>query len=89
MTSAHIDHRVTTLETRVTDIEDTYGDAIYDLKREVTGVKIIGGQLIDGVNELGRGIGLMMAQMKLPPLNFIELKMPSEAEIDAALDADC
>lgn len=89
MTSIHIDRRISRLETRVTDIEDTHGDALYDLKREVTKVKIIGGQLIGGVNQLGRGMALMMEQLKLPALNFVDLKTPSEAEVDAALDAEC
>lgn len=88
MTSTHIDRSIRRLETRVTDIEDTHGDALYNLKREVTKVGMISGQLIGGVNQLGRGMALMMEQMKLPPLHFIELNIPSEAEVDAVLDAE-
>ncbi|WP_194834191.1 hypothetical protein [Nocardia sp. XZ_19_369] len=77
------------LETRVTDIEDTHSESLYQLTRSSAGCRIETGQLIDGVNRLGRGMDLIMERLGIPPLQFTPLARATEAEIDAALDADC
>ncbi|WP_433661864.1 hypothetical protein ACQPW1_06675 [Nocardia sp. CA-128927] len=89
MTSIHIDRRVTKLETRVTDVEEHYSESQLELTRRVTGLEIIGGQLIDGVNQLGRGMALILERLEIPSIEFPTLTRATEAEIGAALDADC
>ncbi|WP_433661863.1 hypothetical protein ACQPW1_06670 [Nocardia sp. CA-128927] len=89
MRSAPIDRRISMLETRVIDVEDTHSETLYKLTRGDARCRIETGQLIDGVNQLGRGIALLMERLEVPPIEFPMLARATEAEIDAALDADC
>ncbi|WP_067476931.1 hypothetical protein [Nocardia amamiensis] len=88
MTHAHMDRRVTGLETRVRDVEESYGASIYELTRHATKADIVHAQLIDGVNQLGQGLALMMERLGIPPLEFSNLTMPTEDDIDAALETE-
>ncbi|MFC9433241.1 hypothetical protein [Nocardia sp. NPDC057030] len=88
MTSIHIDRRVQRLETRVTDIEDTHGESLYKLTRACAGSRIETGRLIDSVNQLGRGMALVMERLGIPPIPFPPITHATGAEIDAALEAD-
>ncbi|MFI9406635.1 hypothetical protein [Nocardia sp. NPDC052316] len=89
MTSVHIERRVAMLETRVTDIEDTHGESLYKLTRSAAGCRIETGRLIDHANSVGRAFTLIMERLGIPPIQFPPLADATEAEIDAALDADC
>ncbi|WP_107654322.1 hypothetical protein [Nocardia suismassiliense] len=79
MTSVHIDRRVGKLEARVADIEETHGDALYDLKREVCEVRIV----------QKRSFALLLEHIGIPPNRVAEITTATAAEVDAALDADC
>ncbi len=83
-----MDRRVAGLETRVRDVEESYGTSIYELTRHATKTDIVHAQLIDGVNRLGQGLALMMERMGIPPLEFPNLTMPTEDDIDAALETE-
>ncbi|GAA5080791.1 hypothetical protein [Nocardia iowensis] len=87
MTSAHIDRRIGKLETRVTDIEESHSETLYQLTRAGACCRIETGRLIDGVNQLGRGMALIMERLEIPPIQFPPVSRATEAEIDAALEA--
>ncbi|CAM4233679.1 hypothetical protein NONI108955_15730 [Nocardia ninae] len=89
MTSIHIEHRVAMLETRVTDIEDTHSESLYQLTRSSAGCRIETGRLIDHANSVSRAFTLIMERLGIPPIQFPPVARATEAEIDAALDADC
>ncbi len=86
MTSAHIDCRLAPLESRVADIEDSHGDTLYGLSRDVRGLKIFTRRLAAQTSTIGAGIALMTARMGLPPIQLIDVEMPTEAEIDALFE---
>ncbi|WP_405167094.1 hypothetical protein OG203_19560 [Nocardia sp. NBC_01499] len=88
MTSAHIDRRVSNLETRVTDIEDTHSESLYKLTRGDARCRIETGRLIDHADSVSRAFTLIMERLGIPPIQFPPVTRASEAEIDAALDAD-
>ncbi|MCP2318976.1 hypothetical protein APR12_004339 [Nocardia amikacinitolerans] len=89
MTYAELNRRVTRIETRTREVEACHSESIYKLTRRAARTDIVTGRLVVGMNQLGRGIALMMERMGLPPLEFAEVSMPTEAEIDDALEADC
>ncbi|GAA5080787.1 hypothetical protein GCM10023319_21650 [Nocardia iowensis] len=89
MTSAHIDRRVAKLETRVADIEEHYSESQLRLTRRVTGLEIWARRSTDQGNGIGRSLTLIMERLGIPPTDIAEVAMPTEADIDAALDADC
>ncbi|PXX66411.1 hypothetical protein DFR70_103159 [Nocardia tenerifensis] len=89
MTSVQIDRRVSTLETRVTDVEELYGECQLELTRRVTGLEIWAGRTTAQGNGIGRSLSLIMERLGIPPTEIAEVAMPTEAEIDAALEAGC
>ncbi|MFI6997861.1 hypothetical protein [Nocardia sp. NPDC050175] len=88
MTSTHIDRRVSTLETRVTDIEDTHSESLYKLTRGAAGSKIETGRLIDWTNSASRAFTLIMERLGTAPIEFPPVARATDAEIDAALEAE-
>jgi hypothetical protein len=89
MTYSDLDRRVTKLETRVSDVETCHSSAIYGLTRDVRALKIVNYQLVDGMNNLGRGVALMMERMGIEPIQVPVITMPTEADIDASFEEDC
>ncbi|WP_433578059.1 hypothetical protein [Nocardia brasiliensis] len=79
MTSAHIDRRVRELETRVTDIEDVHSESLYELKRRVTGIELV----------QRRSFALLLGHIGVPATDIPAITSATDAEVDAALDADC
>ncbi|MFB8274017.1 hypothetical protein [Nocardia colli] len=88
MTSIHIDRRVSRLETRVTDIEDTHGESLYKLTRASVGSRIETGRLIDWTDSASRAFALIMERLGIAPIEFPPAGRATEAEIDAALEAE-
>lgn len=86
MTYANMERRVGKLESRVADIEDSHGETLYKLTRRAKKSDIMDERLVDGINHLGRGIALMMEQMRIHPIDIPTITVPSEEEIDAALE---
>ena len=86
MTYAHPDRRVAKLESRVGDIETCHSESIYKLTRSAVKSDVIEDRLIDGMNALGRGMGLMMEHMGPAPIDLPIIAYPREAEIDAELE---
>lgn len=89
MTSAHIDRRMTILETRVTDIEEGYGESQLGLTRRVTGLEIWAGRVTAHANGVGQNVKLIAEHLGIRPVDTPEISMPTEAEIDAVLEEDC
>lgn len=81
-----MDRRVAKLESRVGDVETCHSESIYKLTRSAVKSDIVEDRLIDGVNAVGRGIGLIMEHMGLAPIDLPIIAAPSEAEIDAKLE---
>ncbi|KAA8886539.1 hypothetical protein F3087_24025 [Nocardia colli] len=79
MTSIHIDHRISRLETRVTDIEEHYGETHLTLTRRVAGLEIV----------TGRSFALLMERLGVPPAEIAKTTVATAAEIDAVLEEDC
>ncbi|MGX1774993.1 hypothetical protein ACWIGW_22975 [Nocardia brasiliensis] len=79
MTSAHLDRRVRELATRVTDIEDTHSESLYELKRRVTGIELV----------QRRSFALLLRHIGVPATDIPGITCATEDDIDAALDADC
>jgi len=82
MTHAGLDHRVSKLEGRVADIEESHGNSIYNLTRSVQGLTLFAHRQSAHSNAVGRGIALMMERLGLPPIEIPEVKMPTDQEID-------
>ncbi|MFE9582293.1 hypothetical protein ACFYO1_38355 [Nocardia sp. NPDC006044] len=87
MTSIHIDRRISRLETRVTDMEDTHGETLYKLTRAGAGSRIETGRLIDWTDSASRAFTLIMERLGVAPIEFPPIARATEAEIDATLDA--
>ncbi|MEV6561980.1 hypothetical protein AB0M22_40100 [Nocardia sp. NPDC051756] len=87
MTSIHIDRRVTRLETRVTDIEDTHSESLYKLTCGDARGRIETGRLIDWTDSASRAFTLIMERLGIAPIEFPPAARATEAEIDAALEA--
>ncbi|PXX66410.1 hypothetical protein DFR70_103158 [Nocardia tenerifensis] len=88
MTSVQLDRRVSTLETRVTDIEDVHSETLYQLTRGGAGCRIETGRLIDHADSVSRAFTLIMERLGITPIPFPPVTRATEAEIDAALDAN-
>lgn len=89
MSYIDIDHRVTELEARTGEVEACHAESIYALTRRATHTDIAVERLTAGVNQLGHGIALMMQRMGVADAEFTPIAMPTDAEVDAALEADC
>ncbi|MFE9325714.1 hypothetical protein ACIHDR_30560 [Nocardia sp. NPDC052278] len=88
MTSAPIDRRLARLESRVDEIEDSHGDALYGPSRDVRGLKIFTRRLAVQTSTIGAGIALMMERIGLAPIQLTDVEMPSDGEIDASFEED-
>ncbi|QIS09202.1 hypothetical protein [Nocardia arthritidis] len=88
MTDTPIEHRISMLETRVVDIEK-HAATHLRLERDLRKVSVFAERVADQQNTIGQGVALMMERMGIPPIDVYELEMPTDAEIDALLEADC
>ncbi|MGV9678060.1 hypothetical protein ACWDSJ_22520 [Nocardia sp. NPDC003482] len=86
MSYIELGRRVTKLEGRVTDIEESHGASIYRLERRSIRSELIESQLVDGVNYLQAGMARILQHFGLPPIPFSPIAMPTEDEIDAVLE---
>jgi hypothetical protein len=86
MSYADLDRRVTRLEARLTDIEDSHGGSIYLLTREVRRSELTLRRLAGQGNGLGRGIAMIMGRLGLPPIDIPEVTAPTEEEVDASFE---
>ncbi|MCP2289162.1 hypothetical protein ACFYT3_18870 [Nocardia amikacinitolerans] len=82
MTYAELNRRVTRIETRVADLEET-------LLRDVRGVKIFANRLAAQSSTIGEGVALMMQRMGLTPIRVPTVEPPTQAEIDESFEDDC
>ncbi|QIS01843.1 hypothetical protein F5X71_05490 [Nocardia brasiliensis] len=73
MTSARIDRRVRALETRVTDIEDTHSESLYELRRRVTGIELV----------QRRSFALLLRHIGVPATDISAITVATEDDIDA------
>lgn len=89
MTAAHLDRRVNTLEARVAHSEECIIASQLRLTRRVSSLEIYTRRLGAQQTTIGQGIALMMERMGLPPIHVADVEIPTEAEIDAALEEDC
>ena len=88
MTHAGLDRRITNLEGRVTDIEESHGRSIYTLTRDVRGLTLCTHRLLSHTNAVGHGIAMIMERMGIPPIEIPEVTFPTEEEIDASFEED-
>ncbi|WP_433727402.1 hypothetical protein ACQP0C_36010 [Nocardia sp. CA-129566] len=90
MTSApHLDRRVQRLAARLDEVETSHDDSLYQLSRDVRGLKICTRRLADQTSAIGRGIALMMERMGFSPIEVTAVEMSTEAEIDASFEEEC
>ncbi|WP_225731226.1 MULTISPECIES: hypothetical protein [unclassified Nocardia] len=89
MTRTPIEDRLGMLEIRVADIEERSGAARLRIERDLRKVSIFVERVADQQTTIGQGVALMMERMGIPPIDVYELEMPSDAETDALLEADC
>ncbi|WP_406270755.1 hypothetical protein OH799_29380 [Nocardia sp. NBC_00881] len=57
------------------------------LTRRMTGLEILAGRARG--NSLGRSSTLIVERLGIPPIPFLDVTMPADADIDAALETDC
>ncbi|MBU3061659.1 hypothetical protein KO481_08990 [Nocardia sp. NEAU-G5] len=86
MTHVGLDVRVAKLEHRVTDIEESHGNSIYALTRDVRGLKIDNRRLVSHANSVGRSLTLIMKHLGIPPIPFEEITPADDAEIDQSFE---
>ncbi|WP_157129367.1 hypothetical protein [Nocardia amamiensis] len=89
MTHAHMDRQVAQVEARVDDIEEGYGETQRELTRRITGLEIWARRSSEQSNRVGQSLTLIMERLGIPPISIPDVTMPTEDDVDAALEADC
>ncbi|WP_225731225.1 MULTISPECIES: hypothetical protein [unclassified Nocardia] len=70
------------------DIEETFGEAQLKLRRRVIGLEIWAGRATDLLHTVSRNQIAMMEHFGIPHTPTSEVSMATEAEIDAAIEAE-